>query len=70
MRLGLRREARRVRLRLDFLYFDKAQQSSQPPIGRDGQEWWTATALNVSPIIDDVIVPYQEQPRILRRWDE
>jgi hypothetical protein len=62
--------ARRVRLRLDFLYFDKAQQSAQPPIGRDGQEWWTATSLNVSPIIDDVIVPYQERPRLLRRWDE
>ncbi|MCO5171273.1 MAG: hypothetical protein M9894_33645 [Planctomycetes bacterium] len=61
---------RRVRLRIDFLYFDRAQQGAAPPIGRDGQEWWQATALNVSPILDDVIVPYQERPRLLRRWDE
>jgi hypothetical protein len=63
-------EQQQVRLRIDFLYFDRAQQSAQPPIGRDGQEWYAASVLNVSPILDDVIVPYQERPRIVRRWDE
>jgi hypothetical protein len=61
---------RQVRLRIDFLYFDRAQQTAQPPVGRDGQEWWQATALNVSPVLDDVIVPYQERVRLLRRWEE
>lgn len=59
-----------VRLRIDFLYFDRAQQTATPPVDRNGQEWWAATVLNVSPILDDVIVPYQERPRIIRRWDE
>lgn len=63
-------EARRVVLRLDFLYFDRAQSASAPPLGRDGQEWWQATALNVSPILDDVIVPWQERPRLLRLREE
>lgn len=63
-------EARRVVLRLDFLYFDKAQSASAPPVGRDGQAWWQATALNVSPILDDVIIPWQERPRLLRLREE
>jgi hypothetical protein len=27
--------------------------------------WWSATTLNVSPVLDDVVVPYQDRARVL-----